>query len=147
MKRLAALAVLALTAAAPALAQISDDEAKTFVDRYVRLFNTGDANGLSKEIYALPNVSAADMTTKLAARFDSLREEEFGKMILFGFTTCKDGAATAKIEMRYALQYTYGGNMPPGDLATEFSLSKDDKGWRVVGVVELPAGSKMVCAL
>jgi ketosteroid isomerase-like protein len=139
MKRVfAALAVASLTA--PAMAQAPTDDVRAFMTNYVAAFNKGDAAALAKEFYAAPGLAAAEMQARLEAQYAKLRSEEFGKLDLYSFKSCRADAAHADVQMDFAFQYTYGGVMPPGDQATVFNLVKTDAGWRIVSDVAFKPG-------
>jgi len=132
----------------PAVAQTADEELKVFVGRYVEAFNKGDAAGLARNFYALPNVEAGDLEARLAKQFESLRADSFGRMTLYGSKPCVHGAVSAEVQVDFAYNYTFGGVMdPPGDQSTVFRLRKSGDGWRIVATNDLQAGQKMVCPL
>jgi opacity protein-like surface antigen len=139
MKRLIAAACLAVLSA-PAFAQAPSDDVKAFLSKYVAAFNKGDAAALSKDYYATPGASAADTQAKLEAQYAKLRGDEFGKLDLYSFKSCKADAASAEVQMDFAFQYTYGGVMPPGDQATVLKLAKTADGWRIVSGVAFAPG-------
>jgi hypothetical protein len=145
MKRVIALVTLALIAG-PTFAQTADADFKAFVKSYVAVFNKADAAGLATGFYALPETPAAKLQADLTAKFDDLRQNEFGKMEVYSVTTCSVGADGGKIQINYAYTLTYGGVMPPGDQGSVFDMKKTADGWRIVKVADLKAGMKLVCA-
>jgi hypothetical protein len=138
MKRLiAAMAVAGFCA--PALAQ-TPDELKTFVSQYVAAFNKGDAAGLAANFYAVPDAQA-----KLDAQYARLRGDEWGKMNLFGVKSCLRDPTHADVEVAFEQQYTYGGQMPPGDQSTVLKLVKTGAGWRIASDVAFAPGQLGAC--
>ena len=139
MKR--ALAAIALASMnAPAMAQAPPDDVKAFMSAYLAAFNKADAAALARDFYATPGASVLDTQAKLESQYARLRAEEFGKLDLYGFRSCRADAAYAEVQMDYAFQYTYGGVMPPGDQATVFKLVKADAGWRIISGVDFAPG-------
>jgi hypothetical protein len=139
MKRLLIAAALAAGLAGLAAAQTPDDF-KTFVSQYIAVFNKGDAAGLAKDFYAAPDAKA-----KLDAEYAKLRGDEWGKMNLFGVKSCLRDPTHADVEVAFEQQYTYGGQMPPGDQSTVLKLVKTDGGWRIASGVELAPGQLGAC--
>jgi hypothetical protein len=144
MKRfLIAMAVAAV--AASAMAQAPPDDVKAFMTSYVAAFNKGDAAALAKDFYATPGVSADDTQARLNAQYARLRAEEFGKLDLYSFKSCRADAAHVDVQMDFAFQYTYGGVMPPGDQATVLNLVKTDAGWRITNATGFAPGQLAGC--
>ncbi len=142
--------IAALALATPALAQTppgaraaTEAELNTFISNYVKAFNKGDAPALAREFYA----AAPDLEARLKTQFEKLRAEEFGKLDLFKTANCITGAGQADVQMDFAYQYTYGGQMPPGDQTTVFSVAKGPEGWRIKSSRDLAYGQKMACPL
>jgi hypothetical protein len=147
MSRAALLAACLIAGlAAPALAQTPDADLKAFFQRYVQAFNRGDARTLATDFYAEPGVSPADMEARLGKQFSTLRADEFGKMNLFSTKPCMEGVAKAKVQVSFEYQYTYGGQMPPGDQSAAFDLVSTQDGWRIAAVTELKPGQTVACA-
>lgn len=143
---MSALATAMATAiAAPALAQTSgamqiEVEGKALLDRYVVLFNRGDAAGLAKEVYA-----DAD-TAVLAEKFAELRADSFGKLEVYDFRACPVADDRTKVQMNYARIYTFGGKMNE-DEGKVFDLQKTPAGWRIGGEADATFGMELVCWL
>jgi hypothetical protein len=137
MKRVA-VALLIASLAAPAFAQIADAEIDALMKRYADRFNKGDAATLANEIYAHGDQAA------LAAKFEALRKDEFGKLDLYGFKACPVAGDRTKVEMRYGLLYTYGGLMN-GDQAKVFDLVKTPAGWRIASDTDAPFDQQLTC--
>lgn len=151
--RRVAVAILAMALASPVLAQTpanlraqTDADLKALMAKYVVAFNKGDAAALARDFYRLPDAPEADVAAKFAKQIADLRREEFGKMEIFSASTCVDGTDSAKVQIDFAYNYTYGGLMPPGEQATAFDLMKTADGWRIVRSTDLQSGQKMVCA-
>jgi hypothetical protein len=140
------LVVLGLATPAHVLAQTPDGDLKAFLQRYVQVFNKGDSHTLATDFYAEPGVAPADMEAKLGKQFAALRADEFGKMNLFSATPCLEGAGKARVQVSFEYQFTYGGQMPPGDQSAEFVLVRTNDGWRIAAVNELKPGQTVVCA-
>lgn len=137
MKRL--LPVLGIAAmSAPAFAQIADPEVQALMTRYADRFNKGDAAAMAKELYVKGDEAA------LAARFEALRKDEFGKLDLYGFKACPVVGDRTKVEMRYGLLHTFGGLMN-GDQAKVFDLEKTPAGWRIAAEADAPYDSQLAC--
>ncbi|MDP3737989.1 MAG: hypothetical protein Q8R02_11400 [Hyphomonadaceae bacterium] len=137
MKRVAA--VLALTPlAAPAVAQVADPEIDALTKKYVQLFNKGDAATLASEVYANGDQAALD------AKFKELRADSFGKLDVYGFKACPVAGDTAKVEMRYAQLFTFGGKMND-DEAKLFDLVKTPTGWRIKGETDTKFDQPLAC--
>lgn len=124
--------------AAPALAQIADPDVQALMTRYADRFNKGDAATLANEIYLKADEAA------LAAKFDALRREEFGKLDLYGFKACPVVGDRTKVEMRYGRIHTFGGLMN-GDEAKVFELVKTPAGWRIASETDAPFDQQMAC--
>src|SRR5262245_9138186 len=103
--RFGVVALLVAALAAPAFAQVAEPEIDALMKRYVQLFNKGDAAGLSSEIYEKGDQAA------VAARFEALRKDEFGRLDIYGFKSCPVADGKTKVEMRFGMLYTYGGLM------------------------------------
>jgi hypothetical protein len=146
MKRAAIVVSLLASLAAPALAQTPDGDIKAFFQHYVQAFNKGDAHALATGFYAEPGISPADMEAKLVKQFAALRADEFGRMNVFSTAPCMEGAGKARVQVNFEYQYTYGGQMPPGDQSAEFVLVGAGDGWRIAAVNELKPGQTVVCA-
>ncbi len=136
-----ALCVAAL--AAPAFAQASgatqlDAEGKALFDRYVVLFNKGEAAGLAKEVYA-----SAD-TAALEAQFKELRADSFGKLEAYSAGFCSIDADHGKAVLKFARIYTFGGKMND-DEAKVFDLVKTPAGWRISREADAPFDSVLSC--
>ncbi len=137
MKRiLVALGVAML--AAPAFAQIADADVQALMTRYADRFNRGDAATLANEIYLKGDEAA------LAAKFDALRREEFGKLDLYSFKACPIVGDRVKVEMRYGRIHTFGGLMN-GDEAKVFELVKTPAGWRIASETDAPFDQPLAC--
>jgi hypothetical protein len=139
MKRLLIAAALAAGFAGYAAAQTPDDF-KTFVSRYVAAFNKADAISLAKDFYVAPDARA-----KLDAQYAKLRSDEWGKMNLFGVKSCLRDPGHADVEVAFEQQYTYGGQMPPGDQSTVLKLVKADGGWRIASDAAFAPGQLGAC--
>jgi hypothetical protein len=137
MRRLVVTCALALLSA-PAVAQIADPDAQALMTHYVQLFNKGDAATLASEVYADGDKAA------LEAKFRELRADSFGKMEVYGYTTCPAAGDRMKVAMSYTRIYTFGGKMND-DEAKIFDLVKAPGGWRIAAEAEVPAGQQPVC--
>lgn len=150
MNRLPAIATalaLAVLHARPVVAQAPVDEVKTFVSGYVDAFNKGDVVALVRDHYRLPSVTPDQQAARLAAQFDALRTDSFGKMTVYAVKPCMHGMAAAEVQVDFAYNHTFGGVMdPPGDSSTVFRLRKTEDGWRIVASNDLKAGEQIVCA-
>ena len=141
---LPAIAVAAL--AAPVLAQSGiEADLKAFAARYLATFNKGDTASLANEFYRLPGASADDLKRKFDAQLNALRNDEFGKMELYGAKTCSKGDAAGKLAIDFVYNFTYGGVMPPGEQVSVFDMSKTADGWRIVGLNEGKPGEAPAC--
>jgi hypothetical protein len=142
MKR--ALAVLVFAAlATPAFAQASgatqiEVEGKALIDRYVVLFNKGDAAGLAKEVYA-----GADQAA-LEAKFRELRADSFGKLDVYSARFCSVDADHGEAVLKFARLYTFGGKMND-DEAKVFDLAKTPAGWRISKEADAPFDAVLSC--
>ena len=142
MKR-AVVALMLAAQATPAFAQASgalqiDHEGKVLLDRYVVLFNKGDATGLTKEVYASVDAAA------LEAQFKELRADSFGKLDVYGADFCSVDADHGKALLKFARIYTFGGKMND-DEAKAFDLVKTPAGWRIAREAEVPFDTVIGC--
>ena len=131
-----ALAVVGLTA--PALAQTGDSDIDALMKKYVAAFNKGDVAQLAADVYDKGDAAA------IKARFDKLRSEEFGKLDVYGFKACPVVGDKTKVEMRYAVIFTYRGTMN-GDEVKLFDLVKTPAGWRIGGESDVKYDSTLSC--
>jgi hypothetical protein len=147
MKRTLFAAVVFLAGAgAPTFAQTAPDaDLKVFFQNYVQAFNRGDSHTLATQFYEVAGVAPADMEAKLGKEIAALRADEFGKMNLFSTTPCVRGFGVAKVQVSFEYQYTYGGQMPPGDQSRVFELANMKTGWRIVGSEDLKPGETFAC--
>jgi hypothetical protein len=132
-------AVAAACVAAPAFAQIGDADIDALMKRYVALFNKADAAALASEVYANGDPAA------MAAKIDSLRKEEFGRLDVYGFKPCPVAGDKTQVEMRYGKLFTYGGLMN-GDEVKVFDLTRTPAGWRISGETDTKFDSKLSCS-
>ena len=123
---------------APAFAQIADPEVQALMTRYADRFNKGDAATMAKDLYAKGDEAS------LAATFEALRKDEFGKLDVYGFKACPVVDSKTKVEMRYAKIYTYGGVMD-GDEAKLFDLVKTPAGWRIASEADTLFDQQLTC--
>ncbi|MEP7211381.1 MAG: nuclear transport factor 2 family protein [Alphaproteobacteria bacterium] len=146
MKRtILAAAVLFASFAAPVSGQTPGADFKTFFQNYAQAFNKGDSHALATQFYDEPGASPADMEARLGKEIAALRADEFGKMNLFSTTACPKGSGAARVQVSFEYQYTYGGQMPPGDQSRVFDLIAVKDGWRIVGSEDLKPGQTFVC--
>jgi hypothetical protein len=129
--------------AAPAVAQASgatqiEAEGKALLDRYVVLFNKGDAAGLAKEVYANADSAALD------AQFKELRADSFGKLEAYSAAFCNVDADHGKALLKFARIYTFGGKMND-DEAKLFDLVKVPAGWRIAKETDASFGDTLSC--
>ena len=142
-----AIAALVALSGLPAMAQTPPDAGiKAFFQGYVQAFNKGDSHALATQFYESPGVSPAELEATLAKQFAALRADEFGKMNLFSMTSCMQGATQARVQVSFEYQFTYGGQMPPGDQMAEFALTETKNGWRIVSRHDLNPGQSIACA-
>jgi len=139
----AAIALCLAVLATPAFGQASgatqlDSEGKALLDRYVVLFNKGDAAGLVKEVYANGDAVAVD------ARFKELRADSFGKLEAYSAGFCTVDADHGKALLKFARIYTFGGKMND-DEARLFDLVKAADGWRIAKEAEAPFDTVLSC--
>lgn len=144
MKRLIASAAVVLALASPAFAQASP-EAEALVRSYVAAFNKADAGQIASSIVKFNGASEADTKAKFAAEIAALRAEDFGKLDLYGVESCSLNAGLARVQMRYAYVYTFGGTMPSGDEAVDFDVSKTADGWRIISRTSKPFDAPLIC--
>lgn len=138
MKRIAAACVLAVLVA-PAFAQAAIDlEGKGLVDRYIALFNKGDAAGMAKDVYANADEAA------LGKQFAALRADSFGKFDVYDSAFCSVDAEHGKALLRFARIYTFGGKMNE-DEAKVFDLLKTPAGWRIGGEADVAFDKPLAC--
>jgi ketosteroid isomerase-like protein len=128
MKRVAPLVIAALLVT-PALAQAprptqTEADAREVVDRWIAAFNKGDVSGMLKDVYLKGDEAA------LAAMFNKLREDSFGKLDIYGATFCSTDATHGKTLLKYARLFSFGGLMD-GDEGRVFDLVKTQAGWRI----------------
>ena len=147
-----AIAALLGLSGLPATAQTPPDaRIKAFFQSYVQAFNTGDSHALASQFYEAQGASPGEIEATLTKQFAAQRADEFGKMNLFSMTSCMQGAAQARVQVSFEYQFTYGGQMPPGDQMAEFALAETKNGWRIDGwrIVsshDLKPGQSIACA-
>jgi hypothetical protein len=142
MKR--ALIAIALAVVAPALAQAPgatqiEVEGRALLDRWILLFNRGEAVGLVKDVYSAGDEAA------LAATFTALRSDSFGKLDIYSAAFCGSDATHGKAILKFGRLYTFGGLMD-GDEAKVFDLVKTDAGWRIGGETSVAYETVLSCS-
>ncbi len=145
MIRSAAWLLVLVGLALPACAQGVREDVSALVDRYVDLFNRGDASALAHDVYRIDGVSAEARQTELTAQFKHLTDEQFSNVELYSVDVCPEGEDQAKALMRFGLRYTFGGLMPPGDQAKALDLAKTPDGWRITSEASAPFDQKLSC--
>ncbi|MBI1359669.1 MAG: hypothetical protein GC155_05225 [Alphaproteobacteria bacterium] len=141
-----AMGLLVLAGLAPPVHALGvRDDVSAVVNRYVDLFDRGDASALAHDIYRIDGVSADAKQTELAAQFKHLTDEQFSNIELYGVDICPAGDDHATALMRFGLRYTFGGLMPPGDQAKSLDLAKTADGWRITGETAAPFDQKLSC--
>ena len=137
MKRLIlSLCIAAL--AAPAFAQIADQDVDALVKRWAAAFNKGDVAGLAKDVYATPDEG------KLTKMFNDLRADSFGKLEVYEYKACPVAGDKTRALVNYARLYSYGGKMND-DETKVFDLVKTPAGWRVSSEKDVAFGDKLAC--
>ncbi len=142
MKRLAI--ALALVAAAPAFAQQPgstqiETEARPLLDAWIANFNRGDVAGMAKDVYVQADEAAL---TKI---FTEMRDENFGKLDVYGASVCGSDATHGKAIIRFGRLYSFGGLMN-GDEAKQFDIVKTDNGWRVAAEADVAYATELSCS-
>jgi len=132
------IALAAALTVAPAFAQIADSDVDALMKRWVAGFNKGDAAGLAKDVYAAPDEA------KLAKMFTELRTDSFGKLEIYGFTSCPVAGDKTRVQMKFARLYTFGGKMND-DESKVFDLVKTPAGWRVAAEADGAYGDTLSC--
>jgi hypothetical protein len=138
LRKLHRVVFLGLLGASGAFADPVDEEVRALVKRYVQAINTGDAKIMVRELYSHRDHSAADQEAAWSATFDALRRDDFGRVDFYGLKVCARDAGSAVVELRYSLQYTFGGVMPPGDVARRFSIVQTTEGQRIAEDTVIP---------
>jgi hypothetical protein len=141
--RSACAALLLAALAAPALAQAPgateiEVGGKTLLDRYVVLFNKGDAAALVKDVYAAADLSALD------TQFKELRADSFGRLEAYSAGFCSVDASHGKAVLKFTRLYTFGGKMND-DEAKVFDLVKTPAGWRIAGEKDAAFDTVLSC--
>ncbi len=141
MKRLAI--ALALLAAAPAFAQQPgstqiETEARPLLDAWIANFNRGDVAGMAKDVYVQADEAA------LTKAFTEMRDENFGKLDVYGASVCGSSATHGKAIIRFGRLYSFGGLMN-GDEAKQFEIVKTDNGWRVANESDVAYATVLSC--
>ncbi len=139
-----AFLALVFAVAAPVFAQTPgatqiEVEGRALLDRWILLFNRGDAAGLVKDVYSTADEAA------LAAKFTALRSDSFGKLDVYSAAFCASGATHGKAILKFGRLYTFGGLMD-GDEAKVFDLVKTDAGWRIGGEANVAYETVLNCS-
>lgn len=141
MKRLAI--ALTVFAAAPAFAQPGgtqvETEARPLLNAWIANFNRGDVAGMAKDVYVQADEAA------LAKTFAGMRDENFGKLDVYGATFCARDATHGKALVKYGRLYSFGGLMD-GDEAKLFDIVKTDAGWRVSAESNVAYATELSCS-
>jgi hypothetical protein len=141
MKRLAI--ALAMFAAAPAFAQGGgtqvETEARPLVNAWIANFNRGDVAGMAKDVYVQADEAA------LTKAFTGMRDENFGKLDVYGASFCASSATQGKALVKYGRLYSFGGLMD-GDEAKLFDIVKTDSGWRVSSEADVSYATELSCS-
>lgn len=141
MKRLAI--ALALFVAAPAFAQQGglqiETEARPLLNAWIANFNRGDAAGMAKDVYVKADEAA------LAKTFTAMRDDNFGKLDVYGAWFCASDATNGKALVKYGRLYSFGGLMD-GDEAKLFDIVKTDAGWRVAAESNVAYATELSCS-
>ncbi len=140
MKRLAF--ALAFLFAAPASAQPAPQievEARPLLNAWVANFNRGDAAGMAKDVYVQADEAALTKT------FAAMRDDNFGKLDVYGATFCAIDPAKGKALVKYGRLYSFGGLMD-GDEAKLFDIVKTDAGWRVATESNVAYATELSCS-
>lgn len=140
MKRLAI--ALAMFVAAPAFAQTAPQievEARPLLNAWIANFNRGDAAGMAKDVYVKADEAALTKT------FTAMRDDNFGKLDVYGATFCVSDATHGKALVKYGRLYSFGGLMD-GDEAKLFDIVKTDAGWRVAAESNVAYATELSCS-
>ncbi len=141
MKRLAI--AFALFAAAPAFAQPAgtqiETEARPLLNAWIANFNRGDAAGMAKDVYVQADEAALTKT------FAAMRDDNFGKLDVYGAWFCASDATKGKALVKYGRLYSFGGLME-GDEAKQFDIVKTDAGWRVAAESTVAYATELSCS-
>jgi hypothetical protein len=138
--------VAALIWAAPAAADEPAAEAEALMREYLRLWNAGDAEGVTTRIYRLDTPGPTSEPAGLERTFEQLRAQGYDHSELISLEACLLTETLALAEFRYTRLKTDGEPLGPRERATLYRLRKFDDGWRITELIGMDYSADLNCS-
>jgi hypothetical protein len=147
MKIVSNLILVLLTAVAPC---VQGDEpardAEAFMERYLLLWNAGDAATIVEQIYRFDAAHPFGSREGLKAEFDRLKASGYSHSEKISIKGCWINATQALVDLRYSRLKRDGTAMPPAERSTLYFVKKTADGLRINNLIPMNPTTVLSCA-
>jgi hypothetical protein len=138
------LAMVSVTSL-PARADERAADVEAFMEEYLRLWNAGDAETITQNIYQFDVANSFSTKEGLQAEFNRLKAEGYHRSEKISIKACWINARQALVDLRYLRLKVDGSAMPPKDRSTLYFVKKTPNGLRVNQLIPMNATTNLNC--